>query len=191
MNPALTSGVNGGPALLDAEALTSGPEREAWFAESAHRILADLVRGGAALGWVEPPSPDEVTDLLGRVLTAVRAGDASLRAACLGHRLVGLGYWQRYTRPTHRPHADLEKLAVDTAAQGRGVGRALTAALIADAREAGVEVLTLDARGDNTGALRLYRSLGFTEYGRLPRFVAVGERRYDKVFCMLDLRRPA
>ncbi|MEU0063801.1 GNAT family N-acetyltransferase, partial [Streptomyces albidoflavus] len=65
---------------------------------------------------------------------------------------------------------------------------ALTAALVADAREAGVEVLTLDARGDNEGALRLYRSLGFTEYGRLPGFVAVGERRYDKVFCMLDLR---
>lgn len=74
------------------------------------------------------------------------------------------------------------------------MGRALTAALVADAREAGVEVLTLDARGDNTGALRLYRSLGFTEYGRLPAFVAVGERRYDKVFCMVDLRtgkRPA
>ncbi|MFE4552168.1 GNAT family N-acetyltransferase, partial [Streptomyces sp. NPDC056785] len=40
-----------------------------------------------------------------------------------------------------------------------------------------------------TGALHLYRSLGFTEYGRLPRFVAVGEHRYDKVFLMLDLRR--
>lgn len=98
-------------------------------------------------------------------------------------------YWLRYGWPTHRPHADLEKVAVDAAAHGRGVGRALTAALIADAREAGIEVLTLDARGDNTNARRLYRSLGFTEYGRLPGFVAVCERRYDKVFCMLDFRR--
>jgi ribosomal protein S18 acetylase RimI-like enzyme len=48
----------------------------------------------------------------------------------------------------------------------------------------------LDARGDNGNALRLYRSLGFTEYGRLPDFVAVGDRRYDKVFLMLDLRHP-
>ncbi|MFE2308907.1 hypothetical protein ACFXA9_22865, partial [Streptomyces sp. NPDC059411] len=38
-------------------------------------------------------------------------------------------------------------------------------------------------------ALGIYASLGFTEYGRLPDFVAVGERRYDKVFCMLDFRR--
>jgi hypothetical protein len=26
-------------------------------------------------------------------------------------------------------------------------------------------------------------------YGRLPDFVAVGEHRYDKVFCMLDFRQ--
>jgi len=176
-------------AVLDAMELTSDPELEARFAGSAHRILTDLVRGGAALGWVEPPSRDEVAELLGHVISAERAGDAALRAAYVDRRLVGLGYWLRYARPTHRPHADLEKIAVDAASHGRGVGRALTAALIADAREVGIEVLTLDARGDNTGALRLYRSLGFSEYGRLPDFVAVGERRYDKVFCMLDFRR--
>ncbi|UUN25060.1 GNAT family N-acetyltransferase [Streptomyces sp. FIT100] len=188
MNPATTSGVTTEPAILDAVELTCEPELEVRFAESAHRILADLVRGGAALGWVEPPSRDEVAELLGHVVAAARDGDAALRAAYLDRRLVGLGYWLRYARPTHRPHADLEKLAVAADAHGRGIGRALTAALIADAREAGVEVLTLDARGDNTHALCLYRSLGFTEYGRLPGFVAVGEHRYDKVFCMLDLR---
>ncbi|MFF5106653.1 GNAT family N-acetyltransferase [Streptomyces sp. NPDC000134] len=189
MHSAMTSGATAEPAILDVAELTSDPEPAAGFAESAHRILADLVGGGAALGWVEPPSPDEVADLVAQVVRAVRAGDGSLRAAYLGGRLVGLGYWLRYTRPTHRPHADLEKVAVDAAVHGRGVGRALVAALVADAREAGIEVLTLDARGDNTHALRLYRSLGFREYGRLPDFVAVGERRYDKVFYLLDFRR--
>ncbi|TXS47805.1 GNAT family N-acetyltransferase [Streptomyces sp. OR43] len=185
----MTSEATSEPALLDASALTSDPDLESRFAESSHRILADLVRGGAALGWVTPPSRDEVAELLGHVVSAAQAGDAALRAAYLGRRLVGLGYWLRYARPTHRPHADLEKVAVDAAAHGRGIGRALTGALIADARGAGIEVLTLDARGDNVGALHLYRSLGFSEYGRLPGFVAVGELRYDKVFCMLDLRR--
>ena len=179
----------GGPAILDAIELTSDPELADRFAESAQQILADLVSEGAALGWVEPPLRDEVAELLGHVVAAVRAGDAALRAAYLDRRLVGLGYWLRYARPTHRPHADLEKIAVAAAAHGRGVGRALTAALISDAREAGIEVLTLDARGDNANALHLYRSLGFTEYGRLPDFVAVGDRRYHKVFYMLDLRR--
>ncbi|MFJ9734234.1 GNAT family N-acetyltransferase [Streptomyces sp. NPDC101171] len=188
MSPPMTSGEATEPAVLDAAELASDPALEGGFAESAHRILADLVGAGAALGWVEPPAPHEVARLLGHVASAARAGDASLRAAYLGHRLVGFGYWLRYDRPTHRPHADLEKIAVDATVHGRGVGRALTAALVADAREAGIEVLTLDARGDKTHALRLYRSLGFTEYGRLPDFVAVGDRRYDKVFCMLDLR---
>ncbi|MFE7571672.1 GNAT family N-acetyltransferase [Streptomyces sp. NPDC057539] len=189
MNRAMIKGVTPERTILDAMELTSDPELDVRFAESAHQILADLVGGGAALGWVEPPSRDEVADLLGHVVAAVQAGDAALRAAYLDRRLVGLGYWLRYARPTHRPHADLEKIAVDAAAHGRGVGRALTAALIADARKTGIEVLTLDARGDNTHALHLYRSLGFTEYGRLPDFVAVGEHRYDKVFYMLDFRR--
>ncbi|MEU0255383.1 N-acetyltransferase [Streptomyces sp. NPDC006184] len=169
--------------------LMSDPALGEGFAESAHQILADLVVGGAALGWVEPPPRDEVADLCDHIVGAVQAGDGALRAAYLDRRLVGLGYWLRYARPTHRPHADLEKIAVDAGTHGRGVGRALTTALIADARRAGIEVLTLDARGDNDNALHLYRSLGFTEYGRLPDFVAVGERRYDKVFCMLDLRQ--
>ncbi|WP_377267046.1 GNAT family N-acetyltransferase [Peterkaempfera sp. SMS 1(5)a] len=189
MDSALTSSGTAEPVILDAMQLMSDPDLGTRFTESAHQILADLVRGGAALGWVEPPSRREVAELFGHIVSAVQAGDAALRAAYLDRRLVGLGYWLRYARPTHRPHADLEKLAVDAAAHGRGIGRALTAALIADARRAGIEVLTLDARGDNDHALRLYRSLGFTEYGRLPDFVAVGELRYDKVFCMVDLRR--
>ncbi|MEW1690810.1 GNAT family N-acetyltransferase [Streptomyces sp. NPDC091265] len=191
MNPALTSGATAEPVVLDATELTADPQLAARFEESAHRILADLVAKGAALGWVEPPSRGEVAELLDDVVCAARTGDAALRALFLGHELAGFGYWRRYARPTHRPHADLEKLAVDGAAHGRGVGRTLTAALIADARERHIEVLTLDARGDNIPALTLYRSLGFTEYGRLPDFVAVGEARYDKVLQMLDLRRRA
>ncbi|WP_237535395.1 GNAT family N-acetyltransferase [Streptomyces sp. SID3343] len=156
----------------------------------AHELLADLVSGGAALGWVEPPSRDEVAALFDDLVAASRVGDAALRLAYEGERLVGLGYWRRYTRPTHRPNADLEKLAVAPSAHGRGLGRRLTAALIEDAEAAGVEFLTLDARGDNSNALRLYRSLGFTEYGRLTDFVAVGNARYDKVFYVIDLRVP-
>ncbi|MGW3488093.1 N-acetyltransferase family protein [Streptomyces sp. NPDC001054] len=160
------------------------------FLAAAHALLAALVRDGAALGWTEPPPYDEVAALLDTVCGEAAQGDAALWTAYDGPALRGLGWWRRYSRPTHRPHADLEKLAVHPAASGRGLGRALTEALVSEARAAGIEVLTLDARGDNTRALHLYRSLGFSEYGRLPAFVAVGTRRYDKVFCAYDLRTP-
>jgi ribosomal protein S18 acetylase RimI-like enzyme len=161
----------------------------ALFVAQAHAILEGLVAGGAALGWVEPPALEEIAALLSEVGLAALAGNATLRAAYDGPELVGVGYWRRYSRPTNQPHADLEKVAVDDRAQGRGVGRALTAALVDAARESGIEVLTLDARGDNARALKLYRSLGFVEYGRLADFAAVGASRYDKVFYAIDLRQ--
>jgi ribosomal protein S18 acetylase RimI-like enzyme len=193
----------------------SGQVTDPGFVAAAHRILDSLVRGGAALGWVEPPSVAEVTALLRAIAAGAGQADASLCAAyapgpapaagtrpgpppaagtrpghtpLTPHRLVGLGYWTRYERPTHRPHADVRRIAVAAGFQGHGVGRALTRALIASARAAGVEMLTLDVRADNTGALHLYESLGFTEYGRLKDFVAVGSRRYDTVLYALDLR---
>jgi ribosomal protein S18 acetylase RimI-like enzyme len=151
----------------------------------AHAILHDLVTGGAALGWVDPPSLDEVRELL----TGVAADpDAALALAVEDGRLCGFGYWRRYERPTHRPHADVEKVAIARDCQGRGLGRQIMAELIEAARTERVEVLTLDLRGDNDRAAALYESLGFRQYGRLDRFVAVGDRRWDKLFYALDLR---
>lgn len=167
--------------LVGPDGLTT-PE----LAEAA-TLLAGLVTAGAALGWVDPPTPAEVTTLLREIWTTP-PGDAALAVATENGHLRGLAYWRRYDRPTHRPHADVEKVAVAGSFQGRGAGRHLMTALIAAARTAAVEVLTLDLRADNTRAATLYESLGFTRYGRLPRFVAVGDRRYDKLFYALDLR---
>ncbi|GAA4602542.1 ribosomal protein S18 acetylase RimI-like enzyme [Actinoplanes octamycinicus] len=147
-------------------------------------VLAELVRelvaGGAALGWVEPPPVPEVVALFAEELT--------LAVAYVGLTPVGFGYWRRYARPTHRVNADIEKVAVSPKHQGRGVGRAMVSALIEAAREQGIEVLTLDVRGDNVRAAALYESLSFRRYGVLERFVAFGDDRYDKLLYALDLR---
>jgi ribosomal protein S18 acetylase RimI-like enzyme len=151
-------------------------------------LVVDLVASGAALGWVDPPSTDEVRALLIGLAEDVETGDAALVLARVDEVVVGFGYWRRYQRPTHRPHADLERVAVRADQQRRGLGRWLTTALVHQARVEEIEQLTLDLRADNTAAISLYGSLGFREYGRLPGFVAVGGRRYDKVLCVLDLR---
>jgi ribosomal protein S18 acetylase RimI-like enzyme len=151
-------------------------------------LVVDLVAAGAALGWVDPPSTEEVRALLVSVADDVEIGDAALFLARVDSSVVGFGYWRRYLRPTHRPHADLERVAVRADQQRRGLGRWLTTALIDQARADEIEQLTLGLRADNTAAISLYASLGFREYGRLPGFIAVGDRRHDKVLCVLDLR---
>ena len=158
------------------------------FLTAATRILGDLVAADAAIGWTAPPSHAEVASLLRGVAQQAAAGDASLVLARVEDELVGLGYWTRYERPTHRPNAELEKVVVAGGQQGRGYGRALMTALIESAVEARIEHLTLDLRDDNVAATSLYESCGFREYGRLEDFVAVGERRLGKVFMVLDLR---
>jgi ribosomal protein S18 acetylase RimI-like enzyme len=169
--------------LIGPEGLT---ERET---SQAAALFYELVADGAALGWTEPPTVPEVRDLLAAVTAGVAAGDAALAFAVTGNdQVAGLGYWRRYDRPTHRVNADLEKLAVSPAAQGQGVGRALLSALITAARTRRIETLTLDLRGDNVRAAALYESAGFTRYGTLPGFVAVGDRRYDKFLYAVDLR---
>ncbi|MGX6602079.1 N-acetyltransferase family protein [Micromonosporaceae bacterium Da 78-11] len=159
-----------------------------WETVAVTELLRRLVAGGAAIGWVDPPSPEQVRHLLDEVSAAADHGDAALVVATEDDRVAGLAYWRRYDRPTHRPHADIEKVAVAPEFQGRGVGRLLMTELIAAARSARIEMLTLDVRGDNDRAAGLYESLGFRQYGRLTDFVAVGQRRWDKLFYALDLR---
>ncbi|RNI22243.1 ribosomal protein S18-alanine N-acetyltransferase [Flexivirga caeni] len=57
--------------------------------------------------------------------------------------------------------ADVMTIGVDPAAQGAGVGRALLAHLLRQAREAGAEALLLEVRADNDRARNLYLRAGF------------------------------
>ncbi len=52
---------------------------------------------------------------------------------------------------------------------GLGIGRALTEACIECAREAGYLQLELEVVADNCRAIKLYKSVGFVEYGRNPK----------------------
>ncbi|MEU8823707.1 GNAT family N-acetyltransferase [Streptomyces sp. NPDC048636] len=62
----------------------------------------------------------------------------------------------------------IQGLAVDERARGRGVARALLAAAYERARRAGATRITLRVLGPNTPARRLYASEGFVEEGVLP-----------------------
>lgn len=58
---------------------------------------------------------------------------------------------------------EIMTIGVTASAQGRGIGRALTRALIEAAKAGGVDEVFLEVRVDNSAAINLYRSLGFTD----------------------------
>ena len=60
-------------------------------------------------------------------------------------------------------------ISVDQSYWGLGIGRALTEACIECAKNAGYAQLELDVVAENRGAIALYESVGFEEYGRNPK----------------------
>lgn len=80
---------------------------------------------------------------------------------------------------------------VDTAARGRGLGRALLTALIDSTEAAGIWTIQSGIFPENAVSLALHRSLGFREVGRrerLGRHPALGNRWRDVV--LIERRSP-
>jgi ribosomal protein S18 acetylase RimI-like enzyme len=81
----------------------------------------------------------------------------------LGYVLVH----QNIPLPSHQHVLGINGLAVDPSAQGRGVGRALVEAAVAEAARRGASKVALRVLGENPGARRLYERCGFVVEGVL------------------------
>ncbi len=68
---------------------------------------------------------------------------------------------------SHRHVLGINGLAVDPSAQGRGVGRALVEAAVAEAGRRGASKVSLRVLGENAGARRLYERCEFVVEGVL------------------------
>lgn len=84
--------------------------------------------------------------------------------------------------------ADIQTLALDPAVRGRGRGRALLRALLAEARRRGAREVFLEVRDDNPVAQALYRSEGFVEIARRPRYYQPDD--VDALIMQLTLPAP-
>jgi ribosomal-protein-alanine N-acetyltransferase len=81
--------------------------------------------------------------------------------------------------------AHLELLAVEPDMQRRSLGRRLLTWLEESAQVAGTFTIRLELRASNLRALAFYRSLGYAEYTRAPRYYCGIE---DAIRMMRDLR---
>jgi L-amino acid N-acyltransferase YncA len=120
----------------------------------------------------------------------VRAHRSRVCVVRLEDRVVGFGFWERFSYLVLSRNATVRKVMTPPEVRGRGVGRTLMSALIEDATAAGVENLVLDVRGNNHAAMSLYEAMGFEVTGRRHSFIADGNDRYDSVLYQRRLGVP-
>ena len=97
--------------------------------------------------------------------------------ACLVHVAVAgedkvVGFTLTRLRPdalSHVPSAHLEAIAVDRAAEGQGVAKALLNATESSAREHGAESMTLHVISTNSRAKEFYEHTGY--FGEMLRYI--------------------
>lgn len=80
---------------------------------------------------------------------------------------------------------DVQTIAVAPDARGRGQGRALLRALVAEADRRGVREVFLEVRADNPVAQALYVSEGFAEIARRPHYYQPDD--VDAIIMKLDV----
>ena len=118
------------------------------FDAPSHRTKPELIEGDrrALEAWFDHPPKDDEAMLIAEI---------DSRAAGCAFLVTLVDYFNE------RPHAHLSVLAVEKAAEGRGVGSALLKACEQWARSRGSDRLTLSALVTNARARALYERRGF------------------------------
>lgn len=133
-------------------------------------VLHAVVHGGAGVSFVVPFSLDDARAFWrDSVLPGVKARRRRVLAARLDGRIVGTVQLDPAWAPNQRHRAEVLKLLVHPDARRRGIARSLMVALEELARDCGWTLLTLDTWTGRAGE-QLYRSLGYTAIGSIPRY---------------------
>ncbi len=129
----------------------------------------------------------EPTDYLHRLGLERRDGGHFLLGAWRTASLLGTIGCEREARLKVRHIGHVVGMMVRADARGAGIGALLLEACIAEARHAGLEMLTLTVTAENAAAVRLYERHGFAPYGTLRRALKVAGRYHDKLHLALVL----
>jgi ribosomal protein S18 acetylase RimI-like enzyme len=129
----------------------------------------------------------EPLDYLPRLGLDRRDGGHFLLGAWRAESLLGAIGCEREARLKVRHIGHVIGMMVRAEARGNGIGSQLLQACIADARQAGLELLTLTVTVENASAVRLYERHRFVSYGILRRALKVGSSYHDKLHMVLAL----
>ncbi len=133
------------------------------------KLLQDSVEGGASVGFLPPLKVAAARAYWQEVRDAINEGLRVLLVAEIKKRLVGSVQLDLASKQNASHRAEVIKLLVLAEVRRQGIGRALMQAAEQAALARGRTLLVLDTRrGD--AAEKLYRSLGWTVAGIVPRY---------------------
>jgi GNAT superfamily N-acetyltransferase len=132
----------------------------------------DVSNAGGAVGFVPPVAAGDVAPVLDRLLEGVSSGRDVLCVLAVDGATAGFAALVGSASPLRRHWGTVLRVQVHPSRQGFGLGRALMEGVHRIAAGRGWEFVSLSARG-GTGVDGFYRSLGYTEVGRLPGAIRV------------------
>jgi GNAT superfamily N-acetyltransferase len=132
------------------------------------RLLVDAVESGAAVSFVLPLPVERAEQWWRGMLASAAAGTVVLIARD-ADGIVGTVQMHPAWAPNQPHRAEIAKLLVHRRARRGGLGSQLMRAAEQAGTEAGFRLLTLDAKRGGA-AEALYRRLGWTYVGMIPRF---------------------
>jgi ribosomal protein S18 acetylase RimI-like enzyme len=154
-------------------------------------VLVDAVESGAAISFLSLTRPEALA-WWQKIFTSPD-GPAVLVARD-AEGIVGSVQLHPSWAPNQPHRADVAKLIVHRRGRRRGIGRQLMHAIELEAAASGYTLLVLDSKRGDAGE-RLYRALGWTVVGTIPRYAldTDGATPHDTVVFYKELpaARPA
>jgi len=129
-------------------------------------LLVTVVEDGASIGFLPPLDLAEARHYWRDVLCP----GVCLYVAEREGRITGSVQLHLSQKANASHRTEVAKLMVHPEARGAGLGHALMRHAEAEARRLGRSLLVLDTRAGDI-ANHLYRSMGYAEAGRIPRYV--------------------
>lgn len=142
-----------------------GLDNEAWIAANNRAFIDHPEQSNWKARDLEIRTKEEWFDPRGFLIAEI---DNQLAGFCWTKIHGGHTHQHSASEPEHDhdPIGEIYIMGVDPKFQGRGIGRAVTIAGLKHLRYEGIFSAMLYVDSDNAGAIALYSSLGFTEWGR-------------------------
>lgn len=144
------------------------------------------IREGGGFGWVQVPARDVLERYWKGVLVVP---ERRLFVARLDGVICGSA---QIVRPPKNNEAQSHSAQLTTTfiapwARGHGLSKLLTTTLLKAAKASGLKTVNLDVRETQEAAVALYRSLGFTEFGRHPHYAEVDGKVVKGIYFTKEL----